>query len=345
MENRIRVFISYSHTDLEMVSKLVKVPEDWGIEFIWDKKLVAGFGFHNQLKNLISSAHIFMPIITKESSRRGWVHQEIGYAMALSIPVLPVTTEDQDPTGMLQTLHAVKISEKADSLEPYMNRLTFTRLLSNVETKPIFHCAHLPEERTRMITEYCNEVSGMDKSGLVRQKGGLTSFHIPDEHVSSNAWIERYIGHPVSEYHMKNQRKERQALAQHAANAGCRLIINPNHTKIKHAPEASRARIKELIKFLSNAQIQVAIAVENSPNIDESLTILGNWFVAESVSFKDGDGFTNTFFTRDAAEIQRRIEDFDFLFESLLEATGWTEDNSREEAIKYLQTLVEELKQ
>ncbi len=48
-----------------------------------------------------------------------------------------------------------------------------------------------------------------------------------------------------------------------------------------------------------------------NPAKKESLTIVGDWFLAESVSFKEGDGFTNTFFTRDVSEIGRRIDDFD----------------------------------
>lgn len=343
MKTKIRIFISYSHTDEELVSRLVQVPEDWNIEFIWDKKLVAGFGFHDQIKTLIASSHIFMPIITEESSKRGWVHQEIGFAIAMNIPVLPVATANMDTNGMHQILQALVIPANAQSLESYVSKHTFSRLLSTVETSPLFSCAHVPEERTRMITEYANKVSGMDRSGIVRQKGGLSSFHIPDVNTSSNTWAERYIGHPVSDFHKKNQLKERQALSRHAEKEGCMLIINPNYTLQRHNPRASVSRLKELVSFLTNDKIKVVVAIDESLNDNESLTILGNWFVAESVSFKEGDGFTNTFFTRDAAEIARRIDDFDYQLGCLLSTAGWTKEESRERTIDYLKELVDEL--
>jgi hypothetical protein len=192
MEGKIRVFISYSHNNKDFVVKLVPVLEKCDIDVIWDKNLIAGSGFHDQIKDSIASAHIFMPLITEKSSERGWVHQEIGYAMALNIPVLPITTENLDPSGMLQFIHAIKIN-KDDKPEKFINRFTFKALLNNSSTTPLFQCAHLPEERTRMIIDYANKITSMDRKGLVRQKGGLSSFHIPDDCILKPIWNDRYF--------------------------------------------------------------------------------------------------------------------------------------------------------
>jgi len=73
---------------------------------MWDKTFSYGHGFHEQIKRFIAHAHIFLPVITEASSRRGVVHQEIGYAMALNVPVLPVTV-GIIPGEMLQPLHVV----------------------------------------------------------------------------------------------------------------------------------------------------------------------------------------------------------------------------------------------
>jgi hypothetical protein len=112
-----RVFISYSHEDRQMVEKVVQVLKQNGLTVLWDENFAFGHGFHEQIKNFISHAHVFMPIITRTSSQRGWVHQEIGYAMALNVPVLPVT-KDQLPGEMLQQLHAVSLSDDLVFLYP-----------------------------------------------------------------------------------------------------------------------------------------------------------------------------------------------------------------------------------
>jgi hypothetical protein len=335
---KIRVFISYSHKDKEFVNELVLfLEENCEVNVIWDKNLVAGYGFHEQIKDSIASAHVFMPLITKESSERGWVHQEIGYAMALNIPVLPVTTENLDAGGMLQMVHAVKIDEKVENLHSFFNDSTFKTMLKSASVLPIFLCAHLPEERTRMITDYSNKISNISEFGLVRQKGGLSSFHIPDDCILKPIWTERYVPEIKSEYHKRLQRNERLALEKHAKKAGYKIIISPDYVINGRDPKAVVARLETLIKFLEQSVCNpCVVAIQSEETFRESLTIVGDWFLAESASFRKGDGFTNTFFTRDAFEIARRTEDFECELEVLLEQKKWTPENSREKAIEEL---------
>jgi hypothetical protein len=343
MENKIRVFISYSHGDKDFVDRMVAFLEDkCKIKVIWDENLSAGTGFPDQIKDSIASAHIFMPLLTEESFKRGWVHQEIGYAMALNIPVLPVTTEDSGPGGMLQIIHAVKIDKNIENLQHHLNYRTFETLLKNSASAPIFLCAHLPEERTKMITEYSDKISNMGEFGTVRQKGGLSSFHIPDDHILKPVWTERYVPEFRNEYHKRLQRNERLALDKHAKLAGFKIIISPDYVIHGRDKRAICARIETLIAFLRNTSCDPCIvAMQDKETSTESLTIVGDWFLAESVSFRKGDGFTNTFFTRDAFEIARRTEDFESELQELLDSNGWTADNSREKAIERLSALLE----
>jgi hypothetical protein len=345
MDNKIRVFISYSHNDKTFVEKLVPILEKSRVDVIWDNNLIAGYGFHDQIKDSIASAHVFMPIITKESSERGWVHQEIGYAMALNIPVLPVTTENLDPSGMLQMVHAVKINDEVKDPGQLLNRFTFEKLLSSPGNAPIFMCAHLPEERTRMIIDYANKITSMNRYGVVRQKGGLSSFHIPKDCIIKSVWEERYDPDGKSEYHKRLQRNERLALEQHSSEKGFKIIISPEYATEKRSKTSAAARVSTLIEFLQAKNYETSIvAIQTKKTPVQSLTIVGDWFLAESVSFKPNDGFTNTFFTRDAAEIERRTEDFDCELTEILQQNGWTEKNSREKAIEHLEVILEDIK-
>jgi hypothetical protein len=52
------------------------------------------------------------------------------------------------------------------------------------------------------------------------------------------------------------------------------------------------------------------------------------------------EGFTNTFFTRNASEITKRIKDFDDEMETLLKELNWTEKNSRLKAIDELKKIL-----
>ena len=91
-----RIFISYSHEDRRLARILANILEENGLIPMWDENFTWGHGFPEQIKNFISHAHVFVPIVTKASSKRGWVHQEIGYARALNIPILPIGSEHPD---------------------------------------------------------------------------------------------------------------------------------------------------------------------------------------------------------------------------------------------------------
>jgi hypothetical protein len=72
----------------------------------------------------------------------------------------------------------------------------------------------------------------------------------------------------------------------------------------------------------------------------EHTTLVGDWFLAMTVSAKQGGGYLQTIFTRHAPSMQARIEAFDEEFEYLLKDSRWTAEYSRENAIRYLDEKV-----
>lgn len=339
-----RVFISYSHNDLPEVRKIVEVLTQNGLQPMWDENFSFGFGFHEQIQTFITHAHVFMPYITEASSLRGWVHQEIGYAMALNIPVLPVT-RNMVPGEMLQRLHAVCFGEDLDDIKERLSWDVFDNLVNGYRetSDALYKCAEQADDRTLMMVEYANNVLKLKTHGLVRQKGGLSSFHIPKKVVTDPVWKERYYPDMRSVFHCRNQRKERIALEKHAKVSGCRLIIN-TLIMAERSERAQRVRLQTLLEFLDSMpddKVQIVINRELQPQ--ESLTIVGDWFAAESVSGSVIQGFRQTIFTCHAPSMQSRIELFDQEFEELLQNAGWTAETSRSAAIKEIKETIERL--
>ncbi len=346
-----RVFISYSHEDVELVQKIVEVIKNNGLTPMWDKDFLFGHGFQDQIKTFIANAHVFLPIITESSSERGWVHQEIGYAMALNVPVLPVTMGTL-PGEMIRELHAIQLKD-LDELNDKLSRKIFDNLVNSYQEAPLalFQCAELAEDRAIMMTRYANDVLQLKHVlqlgayGCVRQKGALSSFHIPKEVTTHPIWKQRYDKkHQRSEFYHRHLRKERLALEEHAQVKGCRLIINPYLTYKMYGTEARIARLETLAEFLESMpddKVQVAI---NRRMLNENLTIVGDWFAAESVSASLGRGYRQTIFTRHAPSICSRIELFDQEFKELIQELGWTAETSREKAINTIEEIITELK-
>ena len=75
-----------------------------------------------------------------------------------------------------------------------------------------------------------------------------------------------------------------------------------------------------------------------------SLTIVGDWFVAESVSAEIGRGYRQTIFTRHAPTINTRIELFDEEFDALLKRKEIRAEDSTKHAIEEIEAIIQELK-
>lgn len=342
-ESKLRVFISYSHEDREVINTIVRVLDDNGLKPMYDKDFSKGTGFHEQIKSYISHAHVFLPVITESSSLRGWVHQEIGYAMALNIPVLPVVIGDGLPSAMMQQLLAVKVEAPLEGLEQQLVYSTFRDLVNRYRNSAaaLYECAQLTEDRAEMLARYSRDVLAMNMTGRVRQKGALSSFHIPRLRTSHSAWRRRYGDRSTNEYHCEVLREERKALTEHAKRSGCRIIIDPTLKYEEYGGEARKVRLESLLAFLASEEVtDVQVAIDPEMSKQESVTILGTYFYAQAVSGAVGRGYRQTIFTRHAPSMSSKIERFDDEFDELMEETGWTAASSRERAAQHLREII-----
>lgn len=347
-----RVFVSYSHEDIETAKKVVQAIEAAGLTAMWDRSFSSGQGFPDQIKTFITYSHVFLPVITEASSRRGWVHEEVGYATALSIPILPVMLGTL-PSEMIRELQGIELDCGDADWQHRLPRRVFDNLLSShrdVMVAP-YLCAEFHEERTNMMAKYANDVLNleaklkMSPSGMIRQKGGLSSFHIPDKVTTHSIWRQRYGTVDKSDFHRRLQREERLALEKHARQSGCRIIVDPSITFDEFGPEARLARLQTLLEFLDGMpDDRVWVAFSQEMDREESITIVGDWFAAAAVSRAARQGYRQTIFTRHAPSMQTRIDLFDDEFSELLEQSGWKAESSREAAIAEIETIVADLK-
>ena len=145
--------------------------------------------------------------------------------------------------------------------------------------------------------------------------------------------------------HCRLLRKERQALEKHARKKGCRLIINPWLTYRKWGVHARIRRLEWLVKFINSMPPgKVQVAFNRDLPDQRSLTIVGNWFTAESVSAAIGQGYRHTIFTRHAPSVQSTVELFEEEFKEALKANKWKARESPKRAIKALQGLIDKLR-
>ena len=345
-----RIFISYSHEDQDLVSKIAEILEENSLQPMWDRQFAFGHGFHEQIKTFIAHAHVFLPVITKTADERKWVHQEIGYAMSLNIPVLPVTA-GRLPGEMITADPRCPVRRRSDRPESGSSQETpVATVIANLVQRysdpvlALFQCAQFAEDRAAMMAHYSNDVRHIGAYGLVRQKGGLSSFHIPTQSITHRVWKDRYSNKDRGPVHCRLQREERLALEAHARFAGCKLIINPQIQYDRMWGQGAQlVRLRCLLEFLDSMSDRCRVAINKDMDHSESLTILGDWFAAESVTARHGQGYLQTIFTRHAPSMLSRIEAFDAEFQELSAAAKWNADKYSTKTIVAIRAIIYEL--
>jgi hypothetical protein len=378
METKIRIFISYSlpkrntqltiskkrckelakttqkeikkaEKDFKEIYKHFKKMED-EVEVLFSETLPFGAEFSEVIKSFIAYSHVFVPIISKASQLSGWVQQEIGYAMALNIPVLPISLEEIEPGGMISRIQAFPWNKgKSFTVQRFRDMLHRTNMM-----KDPYNLAVHRDDRFEFIRDFEMQIQSLsldkDVYGHIRNKGSLSVFGIPNKSEFLNIWDGLY-GPQAADKRKLQGRKERQILEKHARKAGFSLIINPNIRFTDRDKVAVKLRIKTLLKFLEDIQktnreaakdkkIKVVIALDKNLPKREHLTILGDYFYGETLSAQKGAGLRNTLFTRNAPSVAAKIEEFDEELRSKLKVS---EKDSLDYAIRRLKKKLKKI--
>jgi hypothetical protein len=337
-----RIFISYSHSDEEEVKSLSEILEDNKLCPIRDSEFSSGYGFHEQIKKFIAHAYVFMPVISKSSKQKGWVHQEIGFAMAHNIPVLPIVIDkDSLPEDMINELQAIKAlpSRDRESLKEKLSWEKIDNLIktSAIDARPTYECAYYHQNRTMMLVEYASETIKLlnKQPKLFRQSGGLSSLHIPSTFIGHKDWYDRNPLDNRLDFNNHWLRKEKIIFEKIAKEYGFKIIVNldlkfDDLEGIKNIQETAlnirKARLEHLVSFLTSipdpADNKYELVNHNPKDPGRNVIIVGDLFMAESLTGKQGKGFKQTIFTRHALTIREQIELFDSEFNELKNKMG-----------------------
>ncbi len=330
-----RIFLIYSHGDRALASQIDGLLQEWGAIPLWDRHIMPGTPFPDEIKRLMAKAHIVMPIITNDSKNRAWVQQEIGYALALQIPVVPVTV-GCDSSEFLAQVQAMTVRE---DLSDFHEKLLAARLAKLVATTSSFLPNRLevvdrPEKRTSLIGQSARELAAAGDYGTIRQKSAFSSFSIHDVDVRDQRWDAKEIDRRSSEFYRELLREERRQLERHVREKGCKLIVDPQFPFNGGEAGETRARLETLWEFLTtveHSKLQIVTYNRDARDRGNSL-LVGDWFCAESRSPGVG-GYSETVFDWRAPQVLAALQRFDEQFDELLERKGMNCDQARMAAI------------
>lgn len=363
-----RFFVSYSKVDEEVARSVVtKTLRDLGHQVKEMRDLEGGAKWRYEIRQWIDWSHFVISVITKKSSRRAWIHQEIGYALGRHVPVIPIVYKTTlPPLAFLDDFHCIVANSPFD-LEAELREMDWAKIISKLKPSdpfPVSECDNNAEKRSELLTKTAEEIRReFPRSQIrIRQRSRLSSFSVPrDCHAEpwtsvKNLELELFWLKP----------KERIAMQKFADRGGCDLMLDPDYyeyadgrnwlsqrpphrlVKIRpgYNPYVQRARLITLCDFLQNKRdSEVRVVVENGSTSSASITIIGDHWFTSSAGVAPFGKSRKTISTWHAPTVGWQCEEFDTEFETTfneqekkLEKHGQT--SSRLYAISRIQAAI-----
>ena len=104
------IFISYSHKDLQWVSRLASILEKRGYAVWWDKELLFSQDYADVIEEALNSTKCVLTIWSSESVKSKWVRAESSRGFNQEI-MLPVLIEDASIPIPYDSLHTADLRE------------------------------------------------------------------------------------------------------------------------------------------------------------------------------------------------------------------------------------------
>lgn len=103
------VFVSHVQSDLEFVQELFSTAKNFpfGVNIALEE--ADSERARRRLQGRIANSDVVVAVITERSVTSGWVDQEVGYALAKGIPVLPVYDDPALRSAFLADVEGVEI--------------------------------------------------------------------------------------------------------------------------------------------------------------------------------------------------------------------------------------------
>jgi hypothetical protein len=214
--------------------------------------------------------------------------------------------------------------------------------------------ADWPEKRVEMMAAAARRVLQLGYTGRVLERGGLSSFCIPDRNIEEVKIWNRRDATPRSSYYHSLLRDERRSFEIHARSKGCDLLINPegvissNDTNAPishHVREAQICRLEILLEFLSTLTDSQCRVVCHDRAGDANITIIKDWFCAETSYREPKQGWRQTVFHWHGPTVLAAQRHFELEFEERLRTFAPDGASSLEIAIGRIKETLRKLEQ
>ncbi len=108
----LNIFLSYVSEDKKLVGDLKrKLEEEYHFKvFVAHDDITPSTQFDDSILETLRNVQLFIPVLTKQFHKSCFTNQEIGFALALKITILPLKIEC-NPEGFIKNYQALELKE------------------------------------------------------------------------------------------------------------------------------------------------------------------------------------------------------------------------------------------
>ncbi|WP_247728593.1 toll/interleukin-1 receptor domain-containing protein [Halovivax limisalsi] len=111
-----QVFVSHDPTDLELVQELFSTVKNFPFGVHLALEEIESGRSRDRLEGRLANSDIVVAVLTDDAVRSQWINQEVGYAIAKGIPVLPMYDTEATVGGFIDGVEGVSIDRENPSV-------------------------------------------------------------------------------------------------------------------------------------------------------------------------------------------------------------------------------------
>ena len=108
--DHLKLFVSHKSEHKNLVNELSNSLLPYGIScFVAHKDIEPTKEWRNEIENALRSMDVFLAFLTDNFSDGDWTNQEVGFAIARGVPIIPLKIASKNPGGFMSIYQALSV--------------------------------------------------------------------------------------------------------------------------------------------------------------------------------------------------------------------------------------------
>ena len=197
--NNIKLFISHKVQHKEIVSNIAKSLSSYDISsFVAHEDIKPTVEWQSEIEKALRSMDVFLAFLTDDFQEGDWTSQEIGFAVARGVPIIPFKFEKLDPYGFIGNKQALKSENKHKDVQNIskdvqnIRKLIFEKLSGQAIIRTIIINRFIDSPNFASVVQRFHELKKIENFSN-DELGKLASAYNQNSQIYDSWYVEPYF--------------------------------------------------------------------------------------------------------------------------------------------------------